>query len=198
MILIYLFVTFFKIGLFSFGGGYAMIPLIQAEMQDAGWIDAKEFADLVSISQITPGPIGVNAATYVGYKTAGVAGSVCATTGVFIPSFLLIIIAAHFLRKFTNNRIIESVFKGLRPATIGLIAVAVSFFAQTSIFSLPVGLENIGRFILRKPFTNPFSFRIDPSGFIVFAISFLLVARFKLSAISVIFISAILGIVLFS
>jgi chromate transporter len=139
MILVSLFLVFFRIGFFSFGGGYAMIPLVQLEIQNAGWLDAKEFADIVSIAQIKPGPIIVNAATYIGFRTAGIPGSVCAALGVFLPSFLLVMMAAVFFEKFNENRIVKAIFSGIRPATIGLIFIAALFFAQISIFSSSLG-----------------------------------------------------------
>jgi chromate transporter len=95
-----LFFVFFKLGLFSFGGGYAMLPLIYQEIQKFGMMDPTEFSNLVAISQMTPGPIAVNAATYVGFKAAGVLGSAVATLAVSLPAFVIIILVAHFLQKF--------------------------------------------------------------------------------------------------
>lgn len=197
MIFISLFLVFFKIGLFSFGGGYAMIPLIQTEMENSGWLDSKEFADVVSISQMTPGPIGINAATYVGYRTAGIAGSVCATLGVFLPSFLLIMLAAAFFDKFKDNRIVNAIFLGIRPATIGLISVAVLFFAQTSVFTVPIGLENVGRLLLAKEIQFPFTFKIDIKSLTIFLLILLGTIRLRFSAITAILFSAVLGVLLF-
>ncbi len=197
MIIISLFLVFFKIGLFSLGGGYAMIPLIQTEMQNAGWIDTKEFADIVSISQMTPGPIGINVATYVGFRTAGIPGSICATMGVFLPSFLLIMMAASFLGKFRENQIVKAIFSGIKPATIGLIFIAALFFAQISVFSSSLGLENVGRFLLAKKVESPFSFKLNTNGLIIFLLIFLGITRLRLSAILAILISAMLGILLF-
>lgn len=197
MTIVSLFLVFFKIGLFSFGGGYAMIPLIQTEMQNAGWIDAKEFADIVSISQMTPGPIGINAATYVGFRTAGIPGSICATLGVFLPSFLLIMMAAAFFGKFSENRVVKAIFAGIRPATIGLIFIAVLFFAQVSVFNSSLGIENVGRFLLAKKIESPFSFKLNTDGLIIFLLIFFGITRLRLSAIFAILISAVLGILLF-
>jgi len=150
-----------------------MIPLIQTEMQNAGWIDTKEFADIVSISQMTPGPIGINVATYVGFRTAGIPGSICATMGVFLPSFLLIMMAASFLGKFRENQIVKAIFSGIKPATIGLIFIAALFFAQISVFSSSLGLENVGRFLLAKKVESPFSFKLNTNGLIIFVLIFL-------------------------
>lgn len=174
-----------------------MIPLIQMEIQNAGWLDAKEFADIVSISQMTPGPIGINAATYVGFRTAGILGSVCATLGVFLPSFILIMISAAFFEKFSENRIVKAIFSGIRPATIGLILIAVLFFAQVSVFSSSLGIENVGRILLAKKIESPFSFKLNIDGLIIFLLIFLGITRLSLSAISAILISAVLGILLY-
>ncbi|MDR2588196.1 MAG: chromate transporter, partial [Spirochaetales bacterium] len=124
--------SFFKIGLLSFGGGYAMVPMMEGEIASRGWLAAREFADIVAISQMTPGPIAVNAATYVGFRVAGFAGSAAATLGVCLPSFILVIVTAHFLRKFKESLFVSSLLGGIRPATVGLIAAAVVFFARMS------------------------------------------------------------------
>jgi chromate transporter len=197
MILVSLFLVFFRIGFFSFGGGYAMIPLVQLEIQNAGWLDAKEFADIVSIAQITPGPIIVNAATYIGFRTAGIPGSVCAALGVFLPSFLLVMMAAVFFEKFNENRIVKAIFSGIRPATIGLIFIAALFFAQISIFSSSLGIENVGRFRLNKKIESPFCFKLDTDGLVIFLLIFSGITCLRLSAILSILISAVLGILLF-
>lgn len=136
MIYLELTFTFFKIGLFSFGGGYAMVPLMEREIAAHGWLIAQEFADIVAISQMTPGPIAVNAATYIGFRVAGIIGSAAATIGVFLPSLILVLLVARFLQKFKASRGVEGILSGIRPATVGLIASAVVFFSQMSILSL--------------------------------------------------------------
>lgn len=197
MIYLSLFLVFFKIGLFSFGGGYAMIPLIQTEMESAGWLGAQEFADVVSISQMTPGPIGVNVATYAGFRTAGVPGSICATFGVFLPSLIIVIAVAHFMNKFKNNAVVDAVFKGIRPATIGLIAAAVLFFAQISIFNAPLGLENLGRIVFKKAVDHPVSFSFDYKSVLIFTAVLIGITKLKLAPIPAVFIAALLGIVIY-
>lgn len=121
-----LFWVFFKIGLFGFGGGYAMLSLIQDEIvTEHQWLTSGEFTDIVAISQMTPGPIGINSATYVGHKvTDSVWGSILATTAVSLPSLLLVFGLSLLLRKVSGNRWIKAAFDGLRPATVGLIASA--------------------------------------------------------------------------
>lgn len=134
MIFLYLFYTFCKIGLFGFGGGYAMLSLIQGEVVTRyQWISATEFTDIVAISQMTPGPIGINSATYVGYTAVvnagysagwGVLGSFIATLAVVLPSFILMIAISRFFLKYQKHPIVEAIFRGLRPAVVGLLAAA--------------------------------------------------------------------------
>lgn len=126
MIYLKLFLTFFKIGLFNFGGGYAMISFIQNEVVfKNAWLTTGEFTDVVAVSQVTPGPIGINLATYTGYTAAGgVWGSAVATFAVCLPSFLLMLLASRYFLKYQHTRPVEAVFAGLRPAVVGLIAAA--------------------------------------------------------------------------
>ena len=117
--------AYLKIGLFGFGGGYAMLALIEREVVTPGWITEQMFTDIVAISQMTPGPIGINSATYIGYVVTGsVLGSIVTTVTVMLPSFLLVLYASHFIRRHKESAIIKGVFAGLRPVVIGLIASA--------------------------------------------------------------------------
>ncbi|MCM1504223.1 MAG: chromate transporter [Muribaculum sp.] len=117
--------AYLKIGLFGFGGGYAMLALIEREVVSPGWITEQMFTDIVAISQMTPGPIGINSATYIGYVVTGnVLGSILATVTVMLPSFLLVLYASHFIRRHKESVAIKGVFVGLRPVVIGLIASA--------------------------------------------------------------------------
>lgn len=127
MLYLQLFLTFFKIGVFGFGGGYAMISLIQAEVvANHGWISAAQFTDIIAISQVTPGPIAINSATYIGYTATGsVWGSALATLGVCTPSLIIMLIASHFYLRMKDNPYVSQVMKALRPVVIGLILAAV-------------------------------------------------------------------------
>lgn len=127
--------SYLKIGFFGFGGGYAMLALIENEIVTPGWITEKMFTDIVAISQMTPGPIGINSATYIGYTAPleampgaspflGILGSVICTLVVVLPSFLLVIYAGHFIRRHRESEVVEGIFRGLRPVVIGLIASA--------------------------------------------------------------------------
>ena len=120
-----LFITFFKIGLFTFGGGYAMLPLIQEEVLAHKWMEVEEIINFIAVSESTPGPFAINCATYVGMETGGVLGAICATLGVVTPSFIVILCVARFYKKFKESKIVSSVMTGLRPAVIGLIGSAL-------------------------------------------------------------------------
>ncbi len=120
--LLKLFTTFFKIGLFSFGGGFAMIPLIQREVIERHkWINSKDFVDMLVLAQSTPGPIAVNTAVFVGYKTAGIVGAVAATLGTVLPSFIVILLLALFFAEVRENRYVDAAFRAMRPAVVALI-----------------------------------------------------------------------------
>ena len=124
MIYLRLFFEFFKTGLFSVGGGMATIPFLSRMADKTGWFTQAQLADMVAISESTPGPIGVNMASYVGFTTAGIPGVIVATLGLITPCYLVILIVAHFLQKFRSSPLVDKVFYGLRPASAGLIAVA--------------------------------------------------------------------------
>ena len=122
MLLFRLFITFFKIGLFSFGGGFAMIPLIQREVIEKNrWIEEKDFLDMLVLAQSTPGPIAVNTAVFVGYKTAGTLGAIMAALGTVLPSFIVILLLALFFVEVRENRYVDAAFRAMRPAVVALI-----------------------------------------------------------------------------
>ncbi|MDR1160910.1 MAG: chromate transporter [Tannerellaceae bacterium] len=182
MIFLQLFWVYIKIGLFGFGGGYAMLSLIQHEVVDKyGWISLQEFTDVVAISQMTPGPIGINSATYIGYtavQNAGysaglsVVGSCIATFAVCLPSFILVLIISYYFKRFRQNRYVEAAFTGLRPASVGLIAAAAL---------LLMNQENF----------------IDYKSFLIFGAAFILTWRFRLHPILMIFLAGIAGLLLY-
>lgn len=141
--LVQLFTSFFKLGAFSFGGGYAMIPLIESEIiEKYGWLTTAEFVDIVAISEMTPGPIAINAATFLGYRVKGVLGSTVATLGVVLPSFFVMSLLMHILTKYENSKYIDWALKGIRPIVLGLIAsaaVTIGRGAVPSIKSVLIG-----------------------------------------------------------
>ncbi|MDD4774749.1 MAG: chromate transporter [Eubacteriales bacterium] len=131
MILLELFLVFLKIGLFTVGGGYAMIPMISAETEKMGWITFEELVGFLAVSESTPGPFAVNVATYIGSETAGLAGAVCATVGVVLPSFIIVLLASAFYARYRHNIILTSCMSGLRAAVAGLIGAAALSVAGT-------------------------------------------------------------------
>ena len=170
--------AYLKIGLFGFGGGYAMLSLIQREIVDSGWITSQMFTDIVAISQMTPGPIGFNSATYIGYALTGsIFGSVLATATVVAPPFVLILYTGHFIRRHKDSPIIKSIFKGLRPVVVGLIASAAL---------LLMNAENFGS-------DNNMLLKTVP----ICIGSFLIVYFTKIHPIFVIILSAIVGLLIF-
>ena len=117
-----LFASFFRIGAFTFGGGYAMIPLIQTEtVEKRGWISDEDILELIAIAESTPGPIAINSATFVGYRVAGVAGALCATFGVVLPSFVIILSISYLLREFAQITAVQYAFEGIRAGVLALI-----------------------------------------------------------------------------
>ena len=124
MIYLKLFLEFFKTGLFAVGGGLATLPFLYEMGEKTGWFTAQDVLNLLAVSESTPGPIGVNTATYVGFTTAGIPGAVVASLGLITPSFLIILIIARVLAKFRDSKLVNDIFSGLRPASTGLIAVA--------------------------------------------------------------------------
>ena len=124
-ILLQLIIEFFKTGLFSVGGGLATLPFLYEMSTNTGWYTHADIADMIAISESTPGAIGINMSTYAGYTTAGVAGGFCATFGLALPSLIIILIIAKFLDKFNDNKYVKNAFYGLRPASIAMITAAL-------------------------------------------------------------------------
>ena len=139
--------AYVKIGIFGFGGGYAMLSLVEKEVVTPGWISETMFTDIVAISQMTPGPIGINSATYIGYVAPGevnpmlaspcwgILGSVLATLAVVLPSFFLVIFLSHFIQKHNESGAIKAIFSGLRPVVVGLIASAAIMLMNAANFN---------------------------------------------------------------
>ena len=186
MIFLELFYTFFKIGLFSFGGGYGMLSVIQGEVVTRhSWISSSEFADIVAVSQMTPGPIGINSATYVGYtavvnsggtETLGVLGSLTASFAVMLPSVVLMLIVSRFFVKYKGNSSVEAVFKGIRPAVVGLIASAALLLMTK---------DNFGSLS-----ENPLQFSVS---IILFVTAFVSMKFFKISPLLLLLLAGVFG-----
>ncbi|SDY98961.1 chromate transporter [Evansella caseinilytica] len=140
--LVELFFVFFIIGAVSFGGGYAMIPVIEAEAEGRGWLTTSEFTNVIAVAGMSPGPIATNSATVVGYHVAGIAGAVVSATAMTLPSFLTIFIIASVYNKFSQHSLIKAAFYGLRPAVASLIIyAAIKFAASNGIFTWNISAE---------------------------------------------------------
>ena len=186
MIFLELFYTFLKIGLFSFGGGYGMLSVIQGEVVTRhGWLSAAEFTDIVAVSQMTPGPIGINSATYVGYTAVlnsgapewlAVMGSLVASFAVMLPSIVLMLVVSRFFMKYSKHGSVEAVFKGLRPAVVGLIASAALLLMTE---------ENFG-----SPTETPLQFGVSVA---LFVAAFVAMKFFKISPILILVLAGVFG-----
>ena len=186
MIFLELFYTFIKIGLFSFGGGYGMISVIQGEVVTRhDWLSAAEFTDIVAVSQMTPGPIGINSATYVGYTAVlnsgapewlAVMGSLVASFAVMLPSIVLMLVVSRFFMKYSKHGSVEAVFKGLRPAVVGLIASAALLLMTE---------ENFG-----SPIETPLQFWVSVA---LFVAAFVAMKFFKVSPILILLLAGVFG-----
>ena len=168
-----LFFVFFKVGLFSFGGGYAILPLMQHEVVDINkWISFKEFMDIVAVSQITPGPISINLATHVGYRIGETLGSTIATTSVVLPSIIIVSLIVIFLKRFSKLLVVQRIFKSLRVTIVGLIlAAGIALFVK----------ENF----------------IDYKSYIIFTSVLIGGLVFKIGSITLIILSGVAGAILY-
>ena len=172
MIFLQLFYTFFQIGLFGFGGGYAMLSLIQGEVVTKyAWLSSSEFTDIVAISQMTPGPIGINSATYVGYTavvnagyshTIGILGSVIATFSVVLPSFILMILISRFFLKYQKHPAVAAVFSGLRPGVVGLLAAAALVLMNEENFGQDTYQITISSILFLTVFIASYKYKANP------------------------------------
>ena len=194
MIFWQLFITFFQIGLFTIGGGYAMIPMIEEEVVRQGWLTHTQLVDFIAVAESTPGPFAVNTATYVGITTGmraggnlfwGLLGSFLATLGVVLPSFLIILIIAKFFASFQDNRFVKGALYGIHPAVVGLIAAAALSLANGNLY-ITLSFESISAFFSSLQLRPILIF------FIVLAFSFW---KKKAHPIKLILLSAVLGIV---
>lgn len=154
-----LLIVYLKIGIFGFGGGYAMLSLIQYEVVDKyHWLTLKEFTDIVAISQMTPGPIGINSATYIGYRATGsIWGALIATFAVCLPSFILVLLISYCFVRFKTNRYVAAAMNGLRPMTVGLIAAAALLLVNRDNF-----IDYKSVFLFAAAFYFTYRYRIHP------------------------------------
>lgn len=188
MIYLMLFYEFFKTGLFAVGGGMATLPFLDAMSLKTGWFTQAQLIDMIAISESTPGPIGVNMATYVGFTTAGPLGSIIATLGLIAPSIIVILIIAKFLSKFKDSPIVKSVFYSLRPTSTALIAAA-------GVPVIMLSLTNSDKFKASGSILDFFNFGAIVLAIILFVLTNKVKATKKLHPVVFIAASAILGII---
>ncbi|GEK90462.1 chromate transporter [Alkalibacterium kapii] len=185
MIYLNLLFSFFQIGLLSFGGGYAALPLIEQELiHDQGWITNQQFIDVLTLSEMTPGPIAINAATFSGNQIAGILGGAVATVGVTLPSVIIVQLLAYFYFKYKNIEMVQGIIQGLRPAVVALIASAGLTIFLTAMFGhsdWPIDLTELNYVSV-----------------IFFAIAIFFLRKFKASPIHVIILTGILGGIVYS
>ena len=180
MIYIQLFISFLQIGLFSFGGGYAAMPLIQNQVVNFHhWLSLSEFTDLITISQMTPGPIAINSATFVGEKIAGVPGAIVATLGCIMPSIIIVTIIAYFYMKYRDLDSLQSVLKTLRPAVVAMIASAGVSILVTAFFG------ESGLIVMKN---------LKIQMVVIFVICMVLLMKFKMSPVFVMILAGILNV----
>lgn len=184
MIYLKLFFVFFKIGLFSVGGGLATLPFLQQLVPKYGWITSEQLVNMIAISESTPGPIGVNTATFVGNNTAGIFGGIIATFGLISPSIIIILIVAHYFSKFSEEHIVKSAFYGIRPAVAGLIGAAGFEIAKITLFNIDTYFK-----------TNNILDFFDIKGIMLFMVMLYLINKYKKHPIIYILGAAIVGIV---
>ncbi|WP_242824060.1 chromate transporter [[Clostridium] dakarense] len=181
---IQLFFEFLKTGLFAIGGGLATLPFLYDIAEKYTWFDKSMLADMIAVSQSTPGPLGINMATYAGFNAAGILGAIIATFGLVLPSFVIIIIVAHFLKKFRESEEVNAVFYGLRPAVTGLIAIAGFEILKLSVIT-------VDKFLKTKNILNIFDYK----ALILFIVLFVVSNKQKKHPALYLGIGAIVGIV---
>ncbi len=185
MIFLKLFLTFFKIGLFTFGGGYAMLPLIQEEVLSNAWLAEEQLINFIAVSESTPGPFAINISTYIGNVMGGefgilggIFGAAVATLGVVLPSFIIILIVARLFERFKENKLVDGAMSGLKPAVVGLIGSAFISMAQTVFFH------------------SGFAITLNVALLFVLFLAMLVLALKKVHPIIIICLSAVIGIII--
>jgi len=178
MIIFNLFLEFLKIGLFAVGGGLATIPFLYDLSEKTGWFSKEMLSNMIAVSEMTPGPLGVNMSTYTGYQSAGILGALFSTFGLITPSLIIIIIIANFLNKFSENKYVKNLFYGLKPASIALISYACIDIITSSLLDFSTATI------------------INIKALILFIVLFISIRKFKLHPIIYIAISAIIGCIL--
>ena len=190
MIYLYLFLEFFKVGLFTFGGGYAMIPLIKEVVLARGWMSEDHFIDMIGLSEVTPGPIAVNMATFIGNEQGGFLGSTIATIGVVLPAFIIMLLISIILKKFMKNRFVQASLNGIKTVAIALISSSAIILLMDVL--LPYNYQN-NNFVINPNLDYIKIFVLIISGYFLLRLIF----KRKINPIFVILMSALIGLAYF-
>ena len=195
-----LFISFFKVGLLGFGGGLAIVRLIYDSIQPFMDMSRETFANIVAISQITPGPLAVNTATYVGFEAAGIGGSAAATFGVILPAFLIVSLVCRTIQKFRDSKVVNGALQGIRPATMGLIGAAAATLVAPALAGdgrLGTGLlAKLGADTARGVFGSIFGLPFDAVSVLILIATVILISKYKKSPFLVLIIMGCIGAVL--
>lgn len=190
MIYLELFYTFFLIGLFTFGGGYAMIPMIQEQVVSKGWVTESALTDFIAISEVTPGPFALNISTFIGNTVGGIFGAICATIGVILPSLIIIIVVAMIMKKFIKNRFVQGALSGVKPIVLALILSTALLLFIKVVFFRGNAIKGEAEFDLRS-----MTLLIILSGIMIIHYK---VKKKSLGAIKLLGLSALLGVIIFT
>ena len=190
MIFFELFYTFFLIGLFTFGGGYAMIPMIEEQVVSKGWVTESTLTDFIAVSEVTPGPFALNISTFIGSNVGGVFGAICATLGVILPSLIIIIIVAMIMNKFITNKYVKGALNGVKPIVLSLIFTTALFMFIKVMFFRGTSLSGEYSFDMRS-----FTLLIVLLGYIFI---YKYVKKKSVSPIKMLGLAALLGLIIFS
>ncbi|MDL2219910.1 chromate transporter [Ruminococcaceae bacterium OttesenSCG-928-O06] len=185
MIYLQLFWEFAKIGLFTVGGGMASLPYLYELAEKYPWFTAQDITNMVAISESTPGPIGINMATYTGYQTAGVLGGIIATLAIILPEVIIVLVVANYLEKYNESRLVQAAFYGIRPTVVALISLAFFTVFRSSVLNMEAFAA-----------TGSVAAAVDPVALVLFAVAFVLIYRFKKHPLWYILGGAVVGILL--
>ncbi len=198
MKLLNVFAIFFNFGLICFGGGYVLTPVYIEELVNGrGWMTLAEFGNFLAITQITPGPVSINAATFFGFRYAGIPGSIFATAGLLSPSLVLMSLALHSMHRWSESRVMKGLMWGVGPATIGLMVTALVIFLEMSVFSGKIPWSTFGHALTLNHATWPEGLHIRPLAIAICVACTYALCKTKVHITTMIFISALLGALLF-
>lgn len=198
MKLITVFGIFFHFGLLCFGGGYVLTPIyIEELVEGRGWMTLAEFGNFLAITQITPGPVSINAATFFGFRHAGILGAISATAGLLAPSLILMTLVLHGMRRWSESRLMKGLIWGVSPATIGLMVAALVIFLEMSVFSGKIPWGTFIDALTLKPTVWPEGLRVRPVAVLICGVCTYAMCKTKIKITTLIFLSAVLGALLF-